>query len=189
MNKHLHQVREFHKAFGYPQDVGHLTHQQVDARLSFTLEELAELYHAKASGSLVGQLDAVVDLCYYSLGVLAILGRPVGPERWDEAAHAPKPPREGCDYLVFKRAMDLAEVQQLMPDLAQLTQALSDVCHACKNYATYMVGADFDLAFDEVQRSNMSKLDKDGNPIYNQAGKILKSDLFSEPQLEQFIKC
>lgn len=38
-------------------------------------------------------------------------------------------------------------------------------------------------AFDEVQRSNMSKLDKDGKVLYREDGKIMKSDLYSPPDL------
>ena len=37
--------------------------------------------------------------------------------------------------------------------------------------------------FQEIQRSNMSKLDKDGNPIYREDGKVLKSELYFKPDI------
>lgn len=38
--------------------------------------------------------------------------------------------------------------------------------------------------FDEIQRSNMSKLDENGNPIYREDGKILKSNLYFRPDIK-----
>ena len=43
-------------------------------------------------------------------------------------------------------------------------------------------------AFDEVHRSNMSKLDENGNPIFREDGKIMKSNLFSEPDLKSILE-
>lgn len=43
-------------------------------------------------------------------------------------------------------------------------------------------------AFDEVHRSNMSKLDENGNPIFREDGKIMKSHLFSEPDLKTILE-
>ena len=44
-------------------------------------------------------------------------------------------------------------------------------------------GLPLDKCFDEVQKSNMSKLDKDGNPIYREDGKVLKSEFYKEPDM------
>lgn len=41
--------------------------------------------------------------------------------------------------------------------------------------------------FKEIQRSNMTKLDKDGKPIFREDGKILKSELYSPPDLKNII--
>ena len=41
--------------------------------------------------------------------------------------------------------------------------------------------------FKEVNRSNFSKLDKDGNAIYNEYGKVIKSELFTKPNLKEII--
>ena len=42
--------------------------------------------------------------------------------------------------------------------------------------------------FEEIQRSNMSKLDKDGNPIYREDGKVLKSDQYFKPDLKTILE-
>ena len=42
--------------------------------------------------------------------------------------------------------------------------------------------------FDEVQRSNMSKLGDDGKPIYNDQGKVMKGPKYFQPDLSKFIK-
>jgi predicted HAD superfamily Cof-like phosphohydrolase len=42
--------------------------------------------------------------------------------------------------------------------------------------------------FEEIQRSNMSKLDKDGNPIYREDGKVLKSDQYFKPDLAKILE-
>ncbi|MBS1651612.1 MAG: nucleoside triphosphate pyrophosphohydrolase family protein [Bacteroidetes bacterium] len=42
--------------------------------------------------------------------------------------------------------------------------------------------------FDEIQRSNMSKLDKNGEPIYRADGKILKSELYFKPNIKDILQ-
>jgi predicted HAD superfamily Cof-like phosphohydrolase len=50
-----------------------------------------------------------------------------------------------------------------------------------------VLGYDFDGAWHEIMSSNLSKINKDGTVSYREDGKILKGDLFREPELEQFI--
>ena len=54
--------------------------------------------------------------------------------------------------------------------------------------AGYAYGIDLDKCFKEVQRANMSKLGKDGKPIYNEKGKVMKGPNYSEPNLKQFVE-
>ncbi len=42
--------------------------------------------------------------------------------------------------------------------------------------------------FDEIQRSNMSKLDENGNPIFREDGKILKSNLYFKPDIKSILE-
>ena len=83
---------------------------------------------------------------------------------------------------------ELEELEQALNDknLLEVADALTDIL-----YVTYGAGHSFginlDACFEEVQRSNMSKLDEDGKPIYNEYGKVMKGSNFSKPNLKQFI--
>ena len=83
---------------------------------------------------------------------------------------------------------ELEELEQALNDknLLEVADALTDTL-----YVTYGAGHSFginlDACFEEVQRSNMSKLDEDGKPIFNEYGKVMKGPNFSKPNLKQFI--
>ena len=83
---------------------------------------------------------------------------------------------------------ELEELEQALNEknLLEVADALTDIL-----YVTYGAGHSFginlDECFEEVQRSNMSKLDEDGKPIYNEYGKVMKGPNFSKPNLKQFI--
>ena len=83
---------------------------------------------------------------------------------------------------------ELEELEQALNDknLLEVADALTDIL-----YVTYGAGHSFginlDACFEEVQRSNMSKLDEDGKPINNEYGKVMKGPNFSKPNLKQFI--
>ena len=83
---------------------------------------------------------------------------------------------------------ELEELEQALNDknLLEVADALTDIL-----YVTYGAGHSFginlDACFEEVQRSNMSKLDENGKPIYNEYGKVMKGPNFSKPNLKQFI--
>jgi predicted HAD superfamily Cof-like phosphohydrolase len=42
--------------------------------------------------------------------------------------------------------------------------------------------------FEEIQRSNMSKLDVNGKPIYREDGKVLKSELYFKPNIHKILE-
>jgi predicted HAD superfamily Cof-like phosphohydrolase len=63
---------------------------------------------------------------------------------------------------------------------------LADLIYVCYQFAaTYNL--DLDEALDRIHKSNMSKLDEQGNPIYRRDGKVLKSDGYKPPQLEDLV--
>ena len=72
-------------------------------------------------------------------------------------------------------------------NLVEVADALTDIL-----YVTYGAGHSFginlDKCFDEVQQSNMSKLDEHDNPIYNDSGKVMKGSKYFKPELSKFIK-
>ena len=68
--------------------------------------------------------------------------------------------------------------------LVDIADALSDILYVVYG-AGHSFGIDLDKCFDEVHRSNMSKLGEDGKPIYRDDGKVLKGENFSEPNLKE----
>ena len=69
-------------------------------------------------------------------------------------------------------------------DIVAVADALTDLAYVLfGTYVTHGLQDAADALFDEVQRSNMSKLDENGRPIYRKDGKVLKSAQFSEPDL------
>ena len=71
-------------------------------------------------------------------------------------------------------------------DLREAADALTDILYVTYG-AGHAFGINLDNCFDEVQRSNMSKLGNDGKPIYNEYGKVLKGPNYSPPDLKKFI--
>jgi len=84
---------------------------------------------------------------------------------------------------------ELNELDQAMKtkDLIEVADALTDILYVTYG-AGYAYGINLDKCFKEVQRANMSKLGKDGKPIYNEKGKVMKGPDYLEPNLKQFIE-
>ena len=84
---------------------------------------------------------------------------------------------------------ELNELEQAMKakDLKEVADALTDILYVTYG-AGYAYGIDLDKCFKEVQRANMSKLGKDGKPIYNEKGKVMKGSNYIEPNLKQFVE-
>ena len=72
-------------------------------------------------------------------------------------------------------------------NLVEVADALTDILYVTYG-AGHSFGIDLDACFEEVQNSNMSKLDKNGNAIYNEDGKVLKGPYYFEPDLKKFIE-
>ena len=72
-------------------------------------------------------------------------------------------------------------------DLKEAADALTDILYVTYG-AGHAFGINLDKCFDEVQKSNMSKLGKDGKPIYNEAGKVMKGPDYFKPDLSKFIR-
>ena len=71
-------------------------------------------------------------------------------------------------------------------DLLEVADALTDILYVTYG-AGHAFGINLDKCFDEVQNSNMSKLDEKGKPIYNDAGKVMKGPNYFKPDLSKFI--
>ena len=83
---------------------------------------------------------------------------------------------------------ELSELTDAMnnKDLLEVADALTDILYVTYG-AGHAFGIDLDKCFDEVQNSNMSKLDEDGKPIYNDHGKVMKGPNYFKPDLSKFV--
>ena len=83
---------------------------------------------------------------------------------------------------------ELSELTDAMnnKDLLEVADALTDILYVTYG-AGHAFGIDLDKCFDEVQNSNMSKLDENGKPIYNEHGKVMKGPNYFKPDLSKFV--
>ena len=83
---------------------------------------------------------------------------------------------------------ELDELQEAMKnnDLLEVADALTDILYVTYG-AGHAFGIDLDKCFDEVQNSNMSKLGENGEPIYNDSGKVMKGPNYFKPDLTKFV--
>ena len=83
---------------------------------------------------------------------------------------------------------ELQELTEAMnnKDLLEVADALTDILYVTYG-AGHAFGIDLDKCFEEVQNSNMSKLGEDGNPIYNESGKVMKGPKYFKPDLSKFV--
>ena len=83
---------------------------------------------------------------------------------------------------------ELEELTEAMKnkDLLEVADALTDILYVTYG-AGHAFGIDLDKCFDEVQNSNMSELDENGKPIYNDSGKVMKGPNYFKPDLSKFV--
>ena len=83
---------------------------------------------------------------------------------------------------------ELSELTDAMnnKDLLEVADALTDILYVTYG-AGHAFGIDLDKCFDEVQNSNMSKLDENGKPIYKEYGKVMKGPNYFKPDLSKFV--
>ena len=88
--------------------------------------------------------------------------------------------------LINEEMLELKEAIEKR-DIKEVADALTDILYVTYG-AGHAFGINLDKCFKEVQSSNMSKLGKDGKPIYNDKGKVMKGPNYFRPDLSKFIK-
>ena len=83
---------------------------------------------------------------------------------------------------------ELLELEEALNqrNIEETADALTDILYVTYG-AGHAFGIDLDKCFDEVQKSNMSKLDKFGNPIYNDQGKVMKGPSYFKPDFKKIL--
>ena len=89
-------------------------------------------------------------------------------------------------YDLIKEELDEFEEAIKTKNIKEIADSLTDILYVTYG-AGHAFGIDLDKCFDEVQRSNMSKLGADGKPIYNDKGKVMKGPKYFKPDLSKFI--
>jgi predicted HAD superfamily Cof-like phosphohydrolase len=87
--------------------------------------------------------------------------------------------------LIKEELQELTEAMQ-KKDLLEVADALTDILYVTYG-AGHAFGINLDACFNEVQNSNMSKLGKNGKPIYNESGKVMKGPNYFKPDLSKFV--
>ena len=83
---------------------------------------------------------------------------------------------------------ELSELEEAIEkkDIKEVADALTDILYVTYG-AGHAFGINLDKCFDEVQNSNMSKLGENGEPIYNESGKVMKGPNYFKPDLSKFV--
>jgi predicted HAD superfamily Cof-like phosphohydrolase len=90
-------------------------------------------------------------------------------------------------YELIKEELD--ELNQAIKDrdIKEVADALTDILYVTYG-AGHAFGVNLDKCFEEVQRSNLSKLGENGKPIYNSSGKVMKGPNYFKPNISKIIK-
>ena len=89
-------------------------------------------------------------------------------------------------YDLIEEELTELKVAIQQKDLKEIADALTDILYVAYG-AGHAFGINLDKCFEEVQSSNMSKLGKDGKPIYNDRGKVMKGPKYFKPDLNKFL--
>ena len=89
-------------------------------------------------------------------------------------------------YELIKEELDELKEAMENSDIKEVADALTDILYVTYG-AGHAFGINLDKCFDEVQNSNMSKLSENGEPIYNESGKVMKGPNYFKPNLTKFV--
>ena len=90
-------------------------------------------------------------------------------------------------YNLINEELEELKLAMANKDILEVADALTDILYVTYG-AGHAFGIDLDSCFEEVQNSNMSKLGKDGKPIFNEAGKVMKGPNYYKPDLAKFVR-
>jgi len=103
-----------------------------------------------------------------------------------EKAEFPDEKITSLRYDLIKEELDELKEAIISKDIVEVADALTDILYVTYG-AGHAFGINLDKCFEEVQNSNMSKLDDDGKPIYNDSGKVMKGSNYFKPDLSKLI--
>ena len=181
--KQLNQVQEFHEAFEMPVlQPGEIpTPERIALRVKLIREEMAELKEAHESGDMEQIVKETCDLVYVCLGTILEFGLQDDPNLSivEKGFSTGLFHRTTCD--ISEEVEDYCSDPR-NKDIDFILLEIEDYLHTVQIYPKV-----FEQCFDEVHRSNMSKLSPHGKPIYREDGKVLKGPNYTPADLS-FLK-
>ena len=103
-----------------------------------------------------------------------------------EQADFPNQKIQDLRYDLIKEELAELKVALQEKNLKEVADALTDILYVTYG-AGHAFGIDLDKCFEEVQSSNLSKLDDNGKPIYDRNGKVMKGPNYFKPNLEKIL--
>ena len=103
-----------------------------------------------------------------------------------EKAEFPAEKITSLRYDLIKEELEELKEAIEKKDIKEVADALTDILYVTYG-AGHAFGINLDKCFNEVQNSNMSKLDQNGKPIYNESGKVMKGPNYFKPDLSKFV--
>ena len=103
-----------------------------------------------------------------------------------EKAEFPSEKITSLRYDLIKEELEEFRAAIQNKDIKEVADALTDILYVTYG-AGHSFGIDLDKCFEEVQNSNMSKLDNNGRPIYDNKGKVMKGPKYFKPDLSKFV--
>ena len=195
ISKELNSVWDFQEAFGHSQTTSLNIGLQKDRklRLDLQLEELGELHKALYENNHTETLDAIIDglyICFGSVhyhGLLNFASYMEGEEMIDlELTQYPIEINLVLNQIKSRYLFGNITYSELLNAFCSIANLLLSMLD--KLVKLEIVNDDLPGQFLEVHQNNMSKLDKDGKPIFRKDGKILKGENYYKPNLKQFLK-
>lgn len=162
MKKSVQQmVAEFHRATGLPisDKLTELPLSRREMRLGLVTEEVGELVEASAFDQTVNMMQAFA-------------------RQGDNSGAAAS--------VIRFTSSGLKHIEGRLPNIVRMADGLGDIVYVCYGMALEM-GIDLDAVIAEIHRSNMSKLDDDGLPIYREDGKVLKGPNYTPPNIARVL--
>jgi predicted HAD superfamily Cof-like phosphohydrolase len=183
-------VLEFHNAFGaLVASKPVLPDSKVrEMRKKILEEEFDEYYEAVADSDRVEQADALGDIAYIACGTAISYG--IVPEKSYEYIASDYTTNEmSTDHYVglLKKSLANYLFAEALNDLDLISKRLNEILYTVSD-AAQGLGIPLQQVFNEIHRSNMTKLGDDGKPILREDGKILKSSKYEKPNIAKILE-
>lgn len=188
MLTHFKMVQEFHETYNLPirTEPKIPSEEEVILRTDLDEEEFEEFCEANEAFDIIGCADALTDMLYVAYGQGLVYGLKLDREYESPEGLTPQLPDTDLKAACIRRLesrlekiIDAHTTGHKQVELA-LKAWITEIYNTGRIY-----GIDLNKCFEEVHRSNMSKLGADGKPIYREDGKVLKGPNFTPPDLKK----